>query len=158
MARPAPDRIGVLGGVRAEMMSENLRAMVAQEQRRGPSLVFAHNEHLHRATSVIAAGASEAIWSSAGGLIGSELGERYVVVTTDTALRSGPHTLQGLLAQSTIRRTLFPASVLRAALPETIEPREPLVPGHIPLRPGDLEGADAVVLLADTDGTQYRYW
>ncbi|MFD2396032.1 erythromycin esterase family protein [Prauserella oleivorans] len=48
MASPAPDRIATLLGLRAEMMAENLLAIVAQEQNRGPSLVFAHNAHLQR--------------------------------------------------------------------------------------------------------------
>src|SRR3546814_7774635 len=46
MASSAPDRIGTLLSLRAEMMAENLLAVVAQEQRRGPSLLFAHNAHL----------------------------------------------------------------------------------------------------------------
>ncbi|MDX5313041.1 MAG: erythromycin esterase family protein, partial [Rhodococcus sp. (in: high G+C Gram-positive bacteria)] len=53
MAHPGPDRIADLLGVRAEMMAENLLAIVAQEQQRGPVLVFAHNVHLQRAQSRI---------------------------------------------------------------------------------------------------------
>ncbi len=41
MASPAPDRIATMGSLRAEMMAENLLAIVAQEQRHGPSLVRA---------------------------------------------------------------------------------------------------------------------
>jgi erythromycin esterase-like protein len=51
MASPAPDRIATLLSLRAEMMAENLFAIVAQEQRRGPSLVFAHNGLLQCAQS-----------------------------------------------------------------------------------------------------------
>jgi erythromycin esterase-like protein len=49
MAAPAPDRIGILFSLRCEMMAENLLAIAARERRRGPSLVFAHNELLRRA-------------------------------------------------------------------------------------------------------------
>ena len=48
VASPAPDRIPTLISLRAEMMAAHLLAIVAQEQRRGPSLVFAHTGHLQR--------------------------------------------------------------------------------------------------------------
>jgi len=32
------------------------------------------------------------------------------------------------------------------------------VPGHIPLMPADLDGADAVIFVADTDGIRHQYW
>jgi hypothetical protein len=32
------------------------------------------------------------------------------------------------------------------------------VPGHIPLTPAGLDGADAVIFVADTDGKRLRYW
>ena len=53
---------------------------------------------------------------------------------------------------------LFPASELRDALPAGIGAGDPIVPGHIPLTRADLDGADAVVFVADTDGTRHRYW
>ena len=58
MASPAPDRIGTLLSVRAEMMADNLLAIVARERRRGPSLVFAHNVHLQRGRPVMRADAA----------------------------------------------------------------------------------------------------
>ncbi|MFE4459349.1 erythromycin esterase family protein, partial [Nocardia tengchongensis] len=47
MASPGPDRMGDLISARADMMAQNLLAIVAQEQDRGPTLVFAHNAHLN---------------------------------------------------------------------------------------------------------------
>lgn len=158
MATPAPDRIGNLGSVRAEMMAENLFAILAAEHHRGPSLVFAHNAHLQRARSLMSTDKDGVSWGSVGALVGSVLGDRYLVVTTDAARSRDPHTLQGLLAEATIRRTLFPAPALRAVLTDPVEAAEPLVPGHIPLQQSDLEAADALILLTDTDGKQYRYW
>ena len=35
--------------------------------------------------------------------------------------------------------------------------RGPIVPGHIPLSRADLEGADAVIFVADTDGKRVQY-
>ncbi len=158
MAHPAPDRIATLLGVRAEMMAENLLAIVAQERRRGPVLVFAHNAHLQRAQSRMQAGEDGAQWGSAGAHVGLALGERYLVVATDAAPHSEPGTLQRVLTEATTRRALFPAPALRAALDLSIVPGPPIVPGHIPLGPADLDGADAIVFVADTDGKRHRYW
>ncbi|WP_433608177.1 erythromycin esterase family protein [Prescottella agglutinans] len=158
MASSTPDRIGTLLSLRAEMMAENLLAIVAQEQRRGPSLVFAHNVHLQRAGSRMAVGGGDVNWCSAGALAELALGERYVFVATDASLRRDPGTLQGALAAATTRRALFPAHALRAALPPSTGTGEPMVRGHIPLNPAELDGADAVVFITDTDGRQHRYW
>ncbi|WP_137816793.1 erythromycin esterase family protein [Gandjariella thermophila] len=158
MASPAPDRIATLLSLRAEMMAENLLAIVAQEQRHGPSLVFAHNAHLQPAQSRMPVGEDEVSWGSAGALVALTLGERYVFVATDANPHSDPDTLQGVLAAATTRRALFPAQALRAALTPSIGTGEPIVPGHIPLNPADLDGADAVIFVADTDGKRHQYW
>lgn len=71
---------------------------------------------------------------------------------------SEPGTLQGLLAEATTRRALFPTPALRAALPPATGMDEPIVPGHFPLNPVELDGTDAVVFIADTDGKRYQYW
>lgn len=162
MASPAPDRIATLLSLRTEMMADNLLAIVAQEQRRGPSLVFAHNVHLQRVQSHMPVGGvvpqDEVSWASAGALVGLTLGERYVFLATDANPHSDPGTLQGVLAEATTRRALFPAQALRATLPPSIGTGEPIVPGHIPLNPADFDGADAVVFVADTDGKRHQYW
>jgi len=92
MASPAPDRIATLLSLRAEMMAENLLAIVAEEQRRGPSLVFAHNAHLQRAPSRMPVGDDEVSWGSAGALVGLTLGDRYVFLATDASPDSEPDT------------------------------------------------------------------
>lgn len=158
MARPDPDRIGTLLSLRAEMMADNLLAIAAAERDRGPCLVFAHNTHLQRAPSEMSFGADPSTWWSAGAQVGRMLGDRYVVVTSDAHPHPDPGTLQGLLAAATTRRALFPASELRAVLPPGIRSGDPIVPGHIPLRPTDLAGTDAVVFVADTDGRRHQYW
>lgn len=158
MASPAPDRIATLLRVRTEMMAANLLAIIAQEERRGPSLVFAHNTHLQRAGSHLRMGGEDVNWSSAGALVELTLGERYAFVATDANPDSDPSTLQGVLAEATTRRALFPTPTLLAALPPSIAGGEPILPGHLPLAPADLDGADAVIFVADTDGKRIHYW
>ncbi|WP_280468030.1 erythromycin esterase family protein [Nocardia cyriacigeorgica] len=158
MASSAPDRIAQLLSVRAEMMAENLHAIIAAEQHRGPSLVFAHNVHLQPAVSTMTIGADEVGWGSAGALVRLTLGARYAFVATDANPHSEPDTLQGVLAEATTRRALFPAPAPRTALDPSIGAGAPIVPGHIPLAPADLDGADAVIFIADTDGTRVQYW
>ncbi|MGK8522264.1 erythromycin esterase family protein [Nocardia asteroides] len=154
MACAGPDRIATLLSLRAEMMAENLLAIVAQERGRGPSLVFAHNAHLQPRASV----GADAGWGSAGAIAGLTLRERYAFLATDANPHSDPNTLQGVLAEATTRRALFPTRALRAALAPSIGAGEPIVPGHIPLTPADLEGADAVIFVADSDGKRHQYW
>ncbi|WP_326565936.1 erythromycin esterase family protein [Amycolatopsis rhabdoformis] len=158
MAFASPERFGTLLGLRAEMMADNLLAMVEQERHRGPSLVFAHNVHLQRAVSTMQMGPEEATWGSAGALVALTLGERYVFVATDANPHSEPGTLQGELAAATTRRAFFPAPALRAALPASTGAGEPILPGHLPLTPAQLGGADAVIFVADTDGQRVDYW
>ncbi|MBT2265783.1 erythromycin esterase family protein [Rhodococcus erythropolis] len=158
MASSAPDRIGTLLSLRAEMMAENLLAVVAQEQRRGPGLLFAHNAHLLRVQSDMPVNGDVVSWGSAGSLVGLALGERYVVVATDANPDSEPGTLQGALAEVTNRRALFPTPALRAALGTSIAAGEPILPGHLPLKPSELDGADAIIFVADTDGKRHQYW
>ncbi len=158
VATPGADRIATLLSVRAEMMADNLLAIVAAEQHRGPTLVFAHNVHLQRAGSTLTMGGDDAHWCGAGALVAMSLGESYAFVATDANPKSLPGTLQGELAAATHRRALFPASALRAALPASIGVGEPIVPGHLPFEPAGLAGADAIVFVADTDGTRHEYW
>lgn len=158
MARSGPDRIPTLLSVRSEMMADNLLAIRAAEQARGPVLVFAHNVHLLRTQPSMRMGEDEVSWGSAGALVAHTLGERYAVIATDGAPAAAPGTLQHLLAEATDRRALFPAPAVRAALPGGLRDAEPLVPGHLPLRPSDVDGADAIGYLTDTDGRRHQYW
>ncbi|WP_424809148.1 erythromycin esterase family protein [Rhodococcus sp. 27YEA15] len=155
MAGTGPDRIAVLLSIRSAMTAENLLAIVAQENRRGPCVVFAHNAHLRRISSPELEVGNEVGWSNAGALVALTLGERYLFVATDAAPDSDPNTFQGALAAATSRRSLFPAS---AVLAPSIEAGRPIVPGHIPLTPADLSDVDAVVFISDTDGKRYQYW
>jgi erythromycin esterase-like protein len=157
MAAPAPDRIATMLSQRTEMMAENLHAIVVQELHRGPTLVFAHNTHL-QPTQPPPNGEGDVSWGSAGALVALTLGERYAFIATDAGPGSEPGTLHGMLAAATTRRALFPARSLRAALPPSIGPGKPMVPGHLLLNRADLDGAEAVIFITDTDGRQIQYW
>jgi hypothetical protein len=61
------------------------------------------------------------------------------------------------LAEATTRRALFPTAALRATLAPSIGAGDPIVRGHIPLTPADLEGTDAVIFVADTDGKRHQW-
>jgi erythromycin esterase-like protein len=158
MASSAPDRVGTLLSVRAEMMADNLLAVAARERRRGPILVFAHNTHVQRAQSEMSFGGHAATWAGAGALVALRLGERYVVVASDGHPHSEQGTFQGVLAEATARRALVPARELRAALDPSLRAGEPMVRGHIPLTPAVVDGVDAVIFVTDTDGKQHQYW
>ena len=158
MADPAPERIATLLSLRSEMMADNLLAIVDREYRRGPGLVFAHNEHLRRTRAGQPADEGEANWCGAGELVEFVLAQRYLFIATDAAPAPGPGTLQSVLAQASTRRTLFPSPALRAALSPVLETATPIVPGHIPLTSADVDSADAIIFIADTDGKRFQYW
>ncbi|TLF76743.1 erythromycin esterase family protein [Nocardia cyriacigeorgica] len=158
MAEPGPDRIAHMLAVRAEMMADNLLDILAREEKRGPTLVFAHNVHLQYTKPTMAVGENTVNWGNAGALISLTLGERYTFIAADANPHSAPGTLQGVLAEATTGRALFPARELRATLPASIPAGDPMMPGHIPLTPADLTGADAVIWIADTDGQRHQYW
>ncbi|MEV6278826.1 erythromycin esterase family protein [Nocardia sp. NPDC051832] len=158
MATPTPDRIETLLSVRAEMMAENLLTIAAREQRRGPILVFAHNIHLQRSQPALFATDNARPWANAGALVDLALGDRYLFIASDANPHSDHGTLQGALAAATTRRALFPTPALLPALPPTIGPGEPILPGHFPVNPAELTGADAIIFIADTDGKRHQYW
>ncbi|MFJ9365910.1 erythromycin esterase family protein [Nocardia sp. NPDC101769] len=152
MATDTPDRIDTVLSLRAEMMADNLLAVVAREQHRGPSLVFAHNAHLNPVHD------DAENWANAGALVHLTLADRYLFAASDASPTPHPDTLQHALAAATPHRSLFPAASLRAVLPASTGTSKPIVPGHIPLTPADLPGTDAVIFLTDTDGKRHRYW
>ncbi|CCF63853.1 erythromycin esterase family protein [Nocardia cyriacigeorgica] len=158
IAETGPNRIANMLAVRAEMMADNLLDIRAREEHRGPTLVFAHNVHLQYTPPTMTVGENQVQWANAGALVALTLGERYAVIAADANPHSEPGTLQGALAEATTGRALFPSRALRAALPASIRTGEPMMPGHIPLSPQDLDGADAVIWIADTDGQRHQYW
>ncbi|GAB2689452.1 erythromycin esterase family protein [Nocardia thraciensis] len=73
-------RISGLMGTRDALMAENLLDIRGIEERRGPTLVFANIAHLQRNPSTMAMAGMNVRWASAGAIVDSLLGGRYLVV------------------------------------------------------------------------------
>jgi erythromycin esterase-like protein len=61
-------------------MAQNLLDIRNMEDRRGATLVFAHNVHLQRNPSHMRMGDMDIDWLSAGAIVASLVGERYTFV------------------------------------------------------------------------------
>ncbi|MEU4647107.1 erythromycin esterase family protein [Nocardia fluminea] len=81
-AQPTEDgvRWNSLAAARDALMAQNLLDIRSIEARRGPTLVYSHNLHLRRNSSVMRMGPMELVWSGAGAIVGSLLGEHYGVI------------------------------------------------------------------------------
>lgn len=75
---PPQRRTSRLLGTRDALMARNLLDIRARERHRGPTLVFAHNRHLQRHPSTWHLAGMDLTWSSAGAVVATLLGERYV--------------------------------------------------------------------------------
>lgn len=130
-ARPLEQntRYALLGDTRDALMAQNLRDIRTIEAGRGPTLVFAHNLHLHRAS-----------------IIGSLQGAGYVFVAGSLghsdALglgRPALDTYEGVLNSAIPTWGIVEPPT--AAAPRTdVDPRK----GYFPLDQAVLDGADAV--------------
>jgi erythromycin esterase-like protein len=147
MATDTPNRTATLITIRADMMADNLQAILTQEQHRGPTLLFAHNAHLNPHND-----------QSAAARIHPTLRNRYLFIATDANPNPEPGTLQSELAKATTtNRTLFPTRELQATLPPTPAKGKPIVPGHIPLTKRDLKGTEAMIFIT-TEPQRHQYW
>ncbi|MFZ0217969.1 MAG: DUF6194 family protein [Candidatus Dormiibacterota bacterium] len=120
---PQALRTSRLLGVRDALMAENLLAIRAREQHRGATLVFAHNRHLQRHLSTLRMADMDLEWFSAGAILASLVGERYVFIAgslgaSATLELSAPSagTFEGALQQAMRGCALFHATPLNAAL------------------------------------------
>jgi erythromycin esterase-like protein len=76
MARETDHRWQRLAAIRDTMMAENLHAIAD----RGPTLVFAHNQHLRTGTTSISFGPRTLRWQPAGAHLADRLGNDYRVI------------------------------------------------------------------------------
>lgn len=159
MAEHSPRRVARLLSIRDAMMADNLCAMADREARRGPTLVFAHNEHLHKGAIRWQLGDLDLRWHSAGALLATRLENDYTVI--GSAIGAAPHqgitrpatdTVEGWLSTLSPEAHLVPADDLASATENTEAPLQPRPRasnnhGYFPLNPGALRELDAVLFL-----------
>jgi erythromycin esterase-like protein len=143
---PQEERFARLAGVRDALMAENLLAIRCAEAHRGPTLVFAHNQHLQRYPSTMTMAGIDVAWNSAGAIIGSLLGDRYAVIVgslgASPALgisEPAPATYEGKLQQKTQIPRYLRTSEVQPAEQRTHDYR------YFPLDQATIGHADAVL-------------
>ncbi|MFI2613026.1 erythromycin esterase family protein [Kitasatospora sp. NPDC018619] len=146
-------RLSGLLGVRDALMAQNLLDIRAIEERRGPTLVFAHNRHLQRTPSAWALGELDCRWNGAGHIVGALLGDRYAFVAGSLGRSAAialaepaPGTYEAhLQGRGAVWVLTDPA------LPAGARPRTDTVPsqGYFPLDREVLDGAAALLHVAD---------
>lgn len=151
MASSAPLRLERMLALRDLMMADNLSAIAAREQSRGPSLVFAHNSHLQRNRSGWTLGERRLEWWSAGAHLATRMGEKYAFIAATLGSGAGlpepaPDTLEGHLLQQTQPQMLY--ATRNRQLPETLQRRTDTPYTYIPLRPEFLHQADGLLFLS----------
>jgi erythromycin esterase-like protein len=100
MADSSPNRVARMLTQRDMMMADNLIAIAEREAQRGPTLVFAHNQHLQRHNSQWTFGTMDLVWVPSGVHVSTRMGEQYVFIATAIGEGAGlpmplPTTLEG---------------------------------------------------------------
>ncbi|MFI6180263.1 erythromycin esterase family protein [Nonomuraea sp. NPDC051191] len=153
MADPSPARLGTLMSLRDTMMAGNLDAIVRREDRRGPTLVFAHNRHLQRDESRLWFAGEPLRWWSAGAVLAADLGDRYAFAAAGFGSRGtdvpAPGTLEGILSALPEDRVVVDPRRLAGALDGTPAPRVPADHTYLSLDPATVHQADAIVFLKE---------
>ncbi|MFI6517877.1 erythromycin esterase family protein [Spirillospora sp. NPDC050679] len=153
LADAAPTRVAALMRLRDAMMAENLDAVLRREDRRGPTLAFAHNRHLQRDKSHLHFAGMPLEWWSAGAIIATRLGDRYSFAAATFGSRSSdvPHldTLEGLLETLPHARAVVDPGRLTAALGHRPALRVPADHTYLPLDPATIDQADAIVFVRE---------
>ncbi|WP_116247357.1 erythromycin esterase family protein [Nocardiopsis sp. FIRDI 009] len=148
-------RMARLVAARDAMMADHLRAVVRGERGRGPSLVFAHNQHLRRDRGGMTMGGEELTWWSAGAVAATDLGGEYAVIAADAGSVpglgvAGADTFQGVLREAAGEGALWRADRLASALAGApVARRADSDHTYFPLDPEDLGGVDGVFFVGE---------
>ncbi|MGY0499742.1 erythromycin esterase family protein [Nocardia sp. FBN12] len=151
----APTEDGVrwnsLAAARDALMAQNLLDIRSVEARRGPTLVYSHNLHLRRNTSIMQMGPMELVWSGAGAIVGSLLGEQYGVILGSLGRSDGlelaepqPGTYEHTLHKRIDTWGLIPAAELGPGHTRTDVTQEQ---GYFPLDADTVATADTILHL-----------
>jgi hypothetical protein len=161
MAWPSAARVARLLGERDAMMAANLRAVLDAEELRGPTLVFAHNQHLRREESAWELAGLSLRWWSAGAITAARLDNRYAFVAAalGSAAQRGlgapaPETFEGVLGTYPGSHRIFCSRRLAADLRaegRTPVPRTDMTPeqGYFPLE--RVDGTDGILFVRDVE-------
>ncbi|MFD3743453.1 erythromycin esterase family protein [Nocardia sp. NPDC058633] len=152
----APTEDGVrwnsLAASRDALMAQNLLDIRSIEARRGPTLVYSHNLHLRRNTSIMEMGQMELVWSGAGAIVGSLLGEHYGVILGSLGRSDGlelaepePGTFEHPLQDRFGTWGLIPAAELEPGHTRTDATLEQ---GYFPLDAETVNAADTILHLS----------
>ncbi|MFC4950471.1 erythromycin esterase family protein [Pseudonocardia sp. GCM10023141] len=150
MSRDTDSRWHRLAAVRDLAMAENLQAIAE----RGPTLAFAHNEHLRTGTTTVSFGPMTLRWHPAGAHLADRLGSDYRVIATafgDAARHDipvpAPDTVEGVLHRGLPPGAhLLPAAALHD-LQRSLTPRSSPNFRYLPLDATILGEVDQVLFL-----------
>ncbi|MGW4639021.1 erythromycin esterase family protein [Sphaerisporangium sp. NPDC004334] len=146
MADTSPARIARLSALRDAMMAANLRAVAEH----GPALVFAHNLHLQRDSSLMSFGDLPLEWWGAGAITATHLGDRYAFLASALGTVGDdappPDTVEGMLSELPWDHCLIDARRLADAITEPA-PRVSPDFAYFPLDPARLGLIDGVVFV-----------
>lgn len=147
MAQDTEHRWDRLATLRDTAMADNLEAIADH----GPTLVFAHNQHLRTGTTGMALGPMALRWQPAGAHLADRVGSGYRVVACVLGEASGhgiptppPETVEGVL-----HRTLPPGNHLlsAAAVPEPTALRTSANPAYFPVDGTLLDEVDEILFV-----------
>jgi erythromycin esterase-like protein len=143
------DRVSLLLGIRDALMAQNLLDIRAVEDRRGATLIAAHNQHLQRSRGGWQLADMQLTWHPAGAIVASLIGDRYAVIAGSLGRSEAlnlrepePDTYEGRL------QTRFPTwGLLPVGSVEPGRKRTDPVPeqGYFPLDPTALAGVDTIL-------------
>ncbi|MBM7787574.1 erythromycin esterase family protein [Tenggerimyces flavus] len=153
-ARPEEQaaRIYRLLSLRDGLMAQNLIEIRQVEARRGRTVLFAHNTHLQKHYAAWRLGEMDLGWIGAGAIVAALWGDKYVFVAG--SLGRSEHlglgepesdTHEGLLQKEFTTWGLTATDVRSGRVRTDHDPRT----GLIPLNPATLDGADAILHIAD---------
>ncbi|MEV5572236.1 erythromycin esterase family protein [Spirillospora sp. NPDC052269] len=153
MADTTPARVGSLLAVRDAFMAESLDAIVRREERRGRTLMFAHNSHLQRDRSSMTWDGQTVEWWSAGAIVAAHLGDGYAVVATNFGTRGSdvpaPDSLEGMLSGLPDARVAVDPVRLAEVLDRKPEPRVPADYTYAALAPSALDRIEAIAFIRE---------
>lgn len=161
LARPSPNRIAELLGIRDLIMANTVAYTVQREQARdGKVFAFAHNSHLQRGEAKWQLGTNALAWWPAGAHVHHMLGPRYAVIGTGVAVSESigigqpqPGTLEALITRAPAEppsSRLIPthqADGLPAAAIAALPTRSANNPGYFPLSNQSLTDFDYLAVL-----------